>query len=100
MASNGRASMNAPTELWVAAAWAGLIAIDHLGIGPWHVAQPLVSGPLLGWLLGDVQSGVILGVLVQLLWIGVAPGGVGIPYDFTAATMLAVFWSRQQPGHV
>jgi mannose/fructose/N-acetylgalactosamine-specific phosphotransferase system component IIC len=35
---------------------------------------------------------------VQTLWIDVTAVGVGIPYDATAATLLAVFWACL-PGH-
>jgi len=80
-------------RLGIAAAWAGLIALDFTGLGPWMVAQPMVCGPLFGWLMGQLAVGVILGGIVQLLWIDVTPVGVGIPYDSTAVTVLAVYWA-------
>ena len=76
-----------------AALWAGLISLDFTGCGPWMVSQPLVCGPLFGWLLGHLAVGLIVGGIVQLLWMDVTPVGVGIPYDTTSATLLAVYWA-------
>lgn len=85
-------------RLGIAAAWAGLMALDFTGFGPWMVAQPMVCGPLFGWLMGQLAVGVILGGIAQLLWIDVTPVGVGIPYDPTAVTILAVYWAAL-PAH-
>ena len=37
--------------------------------------------------------GIIIGGIVQLLWLDLSPVGVGIPYDATATTLLAVYWA-------
>ena len=74
----------------IAALWAGLIALDITGSGPWLIAQPLVAGPLLGWLMGHVAVGLVIGGIVQLLWMDVTPVGVGIPFDAMAVTPMAV----------
>jgi len=83
-------------HLLEAAAWAGVISLDFTGCGPWMVSQPLVCGPLFGWLMGHTEFGVIIGGILQLLWMDVTPVGVGIPYDATATTILAVYWSSLQ----
>ncbi|MFA5975890.1 MAG: PTS sugar transporter subunit IIC [Elusimicrobiota bacterium] len=80
-----------------AALWAGFIALDFTGCGPWMVSQPLVCGPLFGWILGHVFIGLVVGGIVQLLWMDVTPVGVGIPYDATAVTLLAVYWASSIP---
>jgi len=77
-------------KLLIAAMWAGLISLDITACGPFMVSQPLVCGPLFGWLVGQTAVGVIVGGIVQLLWMDLSPVGVGIPYDATAATLLAV----------
>ena len=81
-----------------AACWAGLIALDFTGCGPFMLSQPLVCGPLFGWLLGHVAGGVIIGGIIQLLWMDLSPVGVGIPYDATSTTLLAVYWAAV-PAH-
>lgn len=81
-----------------AACWAGLIALDFTGFGPWMISQPLVCGPLFGFLMGNLVAGIIIGGIVQLLWMDVSPIGVGIPYDAMATTVLATYWSTLQPS--
>ena len=88
--------MNMEPLLWRAAMWAGLISLDITGFGPWMVSQPMVAGPVFGWLMGQVRVGVVIGGFVQLLWMDVTPVGVGIPFDTTAVTVLAVYWASLQ----
>ena len=86
-------------KLIVAAMWAGVISLDFTACGPFMVSQPLVCGPLFGWFMGQIAMGVIVGGIMQLLWMDLSPVGVGIPYDATAATILAVYWAtRPQSG--
>jgi mannose/fructose/N-acetylgalactosamine-specific phosphotransferase system component IIC len=61
------------------------------------LSQPIAAGPLFGWILGQVKVGVVIGGIMQLLWMEVSPVGVGIPFDVTAVTLLAVFWACLQP---
>ncbi|OGR89291.1 MAG: hypothetical protein A2992_02670 [Elusimicrobia bacterium RIFCSPLOWO2_01_FULL_59_12] len=82
---------------WRAAMWAGLISLDITGCGPWMVSQPLAAGPLFGWVMGQVKVGVVIGGIVQLIWMDISPVGVGIPFDVTAVTLLAVYWASLQP---
>lgn len=81
----------------MAAIWAGLIALDFTGFGPWMLSQPLVCGPLFGWLMGQTAIGVIIGGIVQLLWMDLSPVGVGIPFDAMATTILAIFVASLTP---
>jgi mannose/fructose/N-acetylgalactosamine-specific phosphotransferase system component IIC len=87
------------SRLLVAAMWAGVISLDFTACGPFMVSQPLVCGPLFGWLIGQTAIGVIIGGIVQLLWMDLSPVGVGIPYDATATTILAVFWATLPTTH-
>jgi mannose/fructose/N-acetylgalactosamine-specific phosphotransferase system component IIC len=89
--------MGLTPSLWHAAFWAGLIAIDITGCGPWMVSQPMIAGSIFGWLMGQVNVGVILGGVIQLLWMDISPIGVGIPFDATATTILAVYWATLKP---
>jgi mannose/fructose/N-acetylgalactosamine-specific phosphotransferase system component IIC len=82
--------------LFRAACWAGIISLDFTGFGPWMASQPVVAGPLFGWLMGQVRVGVIVGGIVQLIWMDISPVGVGIPFDTTAVTLLSIYWSTLQ----
>jgi len=77
--------------------WAGLISLDITGFGPWMLTQPIASGPLFGWLMGQVNVGIIIGGIVQVVWMDVSPIGVGIPFDAAAVTILAVYWASSVP---
>lgn len=83
---------------FVAAAWAGLISLDFIGLGPFMLSQPIVCGPLFGWMTGHIAAGLLIGVIVHLLWMDVTAVGVGIPYDATATTLLAVYWAGLVPS--
>jgi PTS system mannose-specific IIC component len=80
-------------RLFMSALWAGIIALDFTACGPFMLSQPMVCGPLFGWLMGQVAVGVIIGGIVQLLWMDLSPIGVGIPYDATSTTLLAIYWA-------
>jgi len=68
--------------LWLSALGAGL-ALDHAMVGQFMLAQPLVVGTIFGMLLGDLPAGLLVGAMVQLLWIGVLPVGAYVPSDHT-----------------
>lgn len=56
---------------------AGLIAIDTASGWQVMISQPVVSCPLIGLLLGDLQLGLLMGILLELPWlINIPLGGV------------------------
>src|SRR4051812_40858448 len=89
--------MNGPISLLKAAMWAGIISLDITACGPFMLSQPLAAGPLFAWILGQIKVGVIIGGIVQMIWMDVSPIGVGIPFDTTAVTLLAVYWASLVP---
>ena len=56
----------------------GLAALDLTEAFQGMWSQPLVSGPLIGWILGDWQDGLLIGMLLQLLWMWYVPLGVAV----------------------
>lgn len=60
-------------------------------IGGWYVlGRPLISGCLIGLILGDLQTGIIVGAAVQTVFIAmVTPGGT-MPTDLNAAAFIGV----------
>jgi mannose/fructose/N-acetylgalactosamine-specific phosphotransferase system component IIC len=85
------------SSFWRAAMWAGLLSLDITGIGPFMISQPMVAGPIFGWLMGQVKVGIILGGIVQMLWMDVTPVGVGIPFDTMAVTLIGVYGASLIP---
>lgn len=70
---------------------AGVIAVfsglDRTAFLQIMVSRPIVVGPLTGWLLGDPSTGLQVGLLVELLWLGRLPVGAAIPPDDTQVTV-------------
>ncbi|MBS4538115.1 PTS sugar transporter subunit IIC [Clostridium sp. D2Q-11] len=59
-------------EALLLALWAGITGIDLFN-GLTHIHRPLVSGLVVGLILGDVQTGLITGGMLELVWMGMAP---------------------------
>ncbi len=58
-------------------------ALDYAMVGQFMVSQPLVIGGIFGALLGDLPNGILIGALIQLLWISIMPVGAYVPPDYT-----------------
>lgn len=74
--------------LLVAAAGA-FIGLDRTAAGQFMFSQPIVAGPLVGWLLGDVTTGLVIGVILELIWLMDMPVGTFVPADSTVAAVWA-----------
>lgn len=60
------------TEALLIALLAGITGIDLFN-GLTHIHRPLVTGLLVGLILGDIQTGLITGGMLELVWMGMAP---------------------------
>jgi len=77
---------------------AGIIAVvcglDRTALGQLMISRPIVAGPLTGWILGEPLTGLQIGSMLELLWLGRLPVGAAIPPDDTqvavGATAIAV----------
>ena len=54
----------------IAAVLSGLAAVERKGAFQLMLSRPLVLAPVLGWLLGDAHGGLLLGVPLELLFLG------------------------------
>lgn len=54
------------------ALWAFIAGID-LFDGLTHVHRPVVTGLVVGLILGDVKTGLITGAMLELVWMGMVP---------------------------
>jgi mannose/fructose/N-acetylgalactosamine-specific phosphotransferase system component IIC len=62
-------------ELILVSILGGLVALDKTEAFQSMFSQPLVAGPLVGLLLGDLPGGLFAGVLFQLIYLWVMPIG-------------------------
>ncbi len=91
---------------------AGAIAIvcglDRMAISQFMISRPIVAGPLAGLVLAEPFIGLMVGMLIELLWLGRLPVGATIPPDDTqiavGGTFLAVYaqtmWSYPEPVNI
>lgn len=55
------------------------------------ISRPVISGSVIGYLLGDIKTGLVIGILIELIWIRVIPVGE-LPPNMTVSTILATYW--------
>lgn len=68
----------------------GIISLDITACWQVMISRPIVIGPVVGILCGDLTLGLSLGVIMELLWINTLPLGASIPVDAAATTVVAV----------
>jgi len=71
------------------ALFGGLIGLDRTAVGQFMISQPIVVGPLTGWMLGDPGAGIIIGAVLELIWVLDMPIGAFVPADATVSTVSA-----------
>lgn len=59
-------------EAILIALWAGIIGVD-LYVGLTHIHRPVVTGLVVGLILGDVTTGLMVGGTLELIWMGMVP---------------------------
>jgi len=71
---------------------AGIFALDVTAFGQVMISRPIVCGPVFGYILGDLVSGLWISVIIELIWINAIPMGTSIPLDVTAVSILSCVW--------
>ncbi|MGV3488771.1 MAG: PTS N-acetylgalactosamine transporter subunit IIC [Tuberibacillus sp.] len=54
------------------AIWAGIAGLDMFN-GLFHIHRPIVTGVIVGLILGDLKTGVMTGAALELVWAGMVP---------------------------
>jgi len=70
--------------------WGMLVGLDLVSVPQMMIARPLVAGPIAGAMLGDVATGLQLGVLFELFQYDVLPVGAVRYPEYGPATVAAV----------
>jgi mannose/fructose/N-acetylgalactosamine-specific phosphotransferase system component IIC len=69
--------------------WGTLVALDLVSVPQAMISRPIVAGTMAGWLVGDIEAGLRIGVLFELFALDVLPiGAVRYP-DYGPATVAA-----------
>lgn len=86
----------------IAALAAVVLGLDRTAVCQFMISRPIVAGSLTGWLLGDPLTGLQIGAMLELLWLGRLPVGATIPPDDTqvavGSTALALIWGPSLGG--
>jgi PTS system mannose-specific IIC component len=78
----------------VLALWAYICVFDMLGPNFIMASRPLIAGFVTGLIIGDVQSGLLIGGTLELMALGVYTyGGATIP-DYTVGAILGTYFGR------
>ncbi len=67
----------------------GIIGLDRTAFGQFMISQPVVVAPLTGLLLGDPIAGLMIGAVLELIWVLDMPVGTFVPADSTIAAVSA-----------
>ena len=76
----------------------GIVDLDSTAVIQCMISQPIVAAPLTGLILGSMlgdyaaglQLGLMVGVILQLVWIEKLPLGMNVPPDAALASVLSV----------
>ncbi|SUU97225.1 PTS system N-acetylgalactosamine-specific EIIC component 1 [Avibacterium paragallinarum] len=60
------------TEALLVALWAFFCGIDKYDVAL-NIHRPLITGPVVGLIMGDLQLGLITGATLELAWLGLVP---------------------------
>ncbi len=77
------------TTALLVAVVAGILEWDIYGWGHTMISRPLVAGPIMGLVLGDVHTGLLIGASIEMIYLGVIPVGAAVPPDATTAAAIS-----------
>lgn len=70
--------------------WGTLVGLDLVSVPQMMIARPLVAGTFAGLLVGDLETGLRLGIVFELFQFDVLPVGAARYPEFGPATIAAV----------
>ncbi len=91
--------MSLTTSIIIALVMA-LLLTENLGYGHIQISRPVFAGPIIGLLMGDLQTGLIVGGTVELMFMGVFPVGGSVPPNAQFAGMMATVLAIASGGNV
>ncbi|HEV8509605.1 MAG TPA: PTS sugar transporter subunit IIC [Gemmatimonadales bacterium] len=91
--------MNLPIEiLIVLLVWGTFVGVDLVSLPQMMIARPLVAGTVAGAILGDIPTGIKLGVVFELLQYDILPVGAVRYPEYGPATVAAVATAHASTG--
>jgi len=88
-----------PVEVVIALlVWGTFVGVDLVSVPQMMIARPLVAGTVAGAILGDVETGLKLGVVFELLQYDILPVGAVRYPEYGPATIAAVATAHASTG--
>jgi PTS system mannose-specific IIC component len=78
--------------------WGVVVGLDLVSVPQGLLSRPLVSAAVAGWLLGDVESGLRVGALLELFALDVLPVGASRYPEYGPAAIGGVVLATGLPG--
>lgn len=75
------------------------LILENYGYGYWMISRPIFAGPLIGLLLGDLPTGLLVGGSVELMYMGVIPVGGSVPPNAQIAGILSTVFAILNGGN-
>ncbi|QIK69841.1 PTS mannose/fructose/sorbose family IID subunit [Erysipelothrix sp. HDW6C] len=75
-----------------------VIILENYGYGYWMISRPVMAGPIIGLIMGDLQTGLLVGASVELMYMGVLPIGGSVPPNAQIAGMLSTVFAITNGG--
>jgi mannose/fructose/N-acetylgalactosamine-specific phosphotransferase system component IIC len=77
--------------------WGTLVGLDLVSVPQAMISRPFVAGTIAGWLAGDMEAGLRIGVLFELFALDVLPAGAVRYPDYGPATVVAAAFAAGSP---
>jgi mannose/fructose/N-acetylgalactosamine-specific phosphotransferase system component IIC len=69
-----------------------LCSADITIFGQFMICRPIFCAPVIGFFMGDVNTGLWIGMIAEMLWVNAIPMGVSLPIDVAIIGILPTFW--------
>ncbi|MFC6276847.1 PTS N-acetylgalactosamine transporter subunit IIC [Psittacicella hinzii] len=76
-------------EAILIAIWAFFCGIDKYDVAL-TIHRPIITGPVVGLIMGDLTLGITTGAFLELAWLGLVPNAGAQPPDVTLGTIAAI----------
>ncbi|MCL2334744.1 MAG: PTS sugar transporter subunit IIC [Endomicrobia bacterium] len=81
------------TSVFLLAFIAVLCSLDVTAFGQFMLCRPIFCAPLFGFIMGDINTGLWIGMISEMVWIKAIPMGVAVPIDIASISIMATYWS-------
>jgi mannose/fructose/N-acetylgalactosamine-specific phosphotransferase system component IIC len=86
------------TSVGLLLAWGTVVGVDLVSVPQGLLSRPLIAAAVAGWLLGDIETGLRVGALLELFALDVLPVGASRYPEYGPAAIGAVLLTAGLPA--